>query len=174
MFIKKSIKLGKHARINVTKNGVSSVTFGNKNARVGVRKDGSTYASISKNGIYARQELTGKTKASTKKNHRSIVTIAFKLFGAFGKAINTGLNKINKNNKMVQNHSKEEINQFYKEHYTRHLKFIFTGIVLLFIGILIPPILLASMASLIIGIGCMTKNWKRINEEWKTRTNKNS
>ncbi|URZ06781.1 DUF4236 domain-containing protein [Clostridium felsineum] len=62
MFIKKSVKLGKHARINVTKKGLSSITFGGKHSRFGIRKDGSTYASANKNGVYVRQELSKGTK----------------------------------------------------------------------------------------------------------------
>lgn len=62
MFIRKSIKLGKHTRVNVTKKGLSSITFGGKHSRLGIRKDGSTYASANKDGVYVRQELSKGTK----------------------------------------------------------------------------------------------------------------
>lgn len=178
MFVRKSIKIGKNIHVNVTKNGLSSITYGGKHARLGLRKDGSTYASANKDGIYVRQELTGKAKASKKQNinttkkHGIIFRTTAKLFSMVGDILLLGLNKINKNNKMVQNHTQEEIQGFYQEHYTKHLKYIFSGIVLLIIGIFIPPILIGSMILLIIGIGCMIKNWKRINEEWKTRISK--
>ncbi|MDT8718996.1 DUF4236 domain-containing protein [Clostridium sp. 19966] len=70
MFLFKSFKLGKHIRVNTTKNGISSVSIGGKNARLGVNKKG-LYTSANKDGFYVREQLTNNKQSRNNKNNNS-------------------------------------------------------------------------------------------------------
>lgn len=63
---RKSVSLGKHARINIGKNGVNGVTFGSKGSpHVTVGKRGTTVgASIPGTGISYSQKISGSSKTS--------------------------------------------------------------------------------------------------------------
>lgn len=61
IFLKKSIKLGKHSRLNISKSGIG-ISTGIKGARIGINSKGKTYADGGKNGIYFRKQLNGNAK----------------------------------------------------------------------------------------------------------------
>ena len=64
LFIRKSIKLGKHTRLNLSKSGVG-ISTGVKGARVGINSKGKAYVSGGSNGVYFRKEL-GSNKNTIK------------------------------------------------------------------------------------------------------------
>lgn len=61
IFFRKSIKLGKHTRLNISKSGIG-ISAGVKGARIGINSKGKTYVAGGKDGIYFRKQLSAKTK----------------------------------------------------------------------------------------------------------------
>lgn len=61
IFFRKSIKLGKHTRLNISKSGIG-ISTGVKGARIGINSKGKTYVAGGKNGIYFRKQLSGNAK----------------------------------------------------------------------------------------------------------------
>lgn len=59
IFFRKSIKTSKHTHVNMTKNGISSISVGGKNARIGIGKQG-LYTSANKDGFYVREQQSWK------------------------------------------------------------------------------------------------------------------
>ncbi|MDD3224344.1 MAG: DUF4236 domain-containing protein [Clostridium sp.] len=71
MFWRKSFKLGKNVRINLTKNGISSVSCKtSKHTRLGVTKKGQVYGSGYANGLYVRENI-GKVKRNKSKQQNN-------------------------------------------------------------------------------------------------------
>lgn len=62
-FFRKSIKLGKHTRLNLSKSGIG-ISTGVKGARVGINSKGKAYVSGGTGGVYFRKEL-GSNKNTT-------------------------------------------------------------------------------------------------------------
>ncbi|WP_010236302.1 DUF4236 domain-containing protein [Clostridium arbusti] len=63
VFFRKSIKLGKHTRLNLSKSGLG-ISTGVKGARIGANSKGKTYIAGGKDGIYFRKELGGNNKST--------------------------------------------------------------------------------------------------------------
>lgn len=63
VFFRKSIKLGKHTRLNLSKSGIG-ISTGVKGARIGVNSKGKTYVSGGTSGVYFRKELGGNTNTT--------------------------------------------------------------------------------------------------------------
>ena len=64
VFFRKSIKLGKHTRLNLSKSGIG-ISTGVKGARVGINSKGKAYVAGGSNGVYFRKELGTTTKNTT-------------------------------------------------------------------------------------------------------------
>jgi hypothetical protein len=65
LFIRKSIKLGKHTRLNLSKSGIG-ISTGVKGARVGINSKGKAYVSGGTGGVYFRKELNSNNQNNTK------------------------------------------------------------------------------------------------------------
>jgi hypothetical protein len=70
VFFRKSIKLGKHTRLNLSKSGIG-ISTGVKGARIGVNSKGKTYVAGGKDGIYFRKELGGNSNSKSTNNSYS-------------------------------------------------------------------------------------------------------
>lgn len=71
IFLRKSIKLGKFGRINLSKKGLG-YSFGIKGARIGKSSTGKNYISGGKGGIYFRETLKNDRTDSNKSNEEYI------------------------------------------------------------------------------------------------------
>lgn len=160
--IRRSIKLGKHLRLNFSKSGIG-ISTGVKGATVSVSKRG-VRASVGKGGIRYSKNISFKSNNTNKSENLINENIV--------QPRKSIIQTINENSKMVQNHTEEEIKEFKEIHYTRHIKLLIPGFILVFIGLAFPPIMIIGAILLISGLICMLKNWKRINSEYKVRINK--
>jgi hypothetical protein len=160
---RKSIKIGKNTRINFSKTGGIGISTGTKGARVSINKKG-VRTSVGTGGIRYTKSVSFKNNKSDKGE----IPIKQDASQPRKPIIKT----MNENNRMVQNHTEEEIKEFRKTHYTRHMKLLFAGLVCLIAGIIFPPILVLAVILLFLSLACMIKNWKRINSEYKVRINK--
>ncbi|MFT8312944.1 MAG: DUF4236 domain-containing protein [Clostridium sp.] len=61
VFFRKSFKISKHTRLNLSKNGLS-ISTGVKGARMGINSKGKVYVSGGTNNVYFRKELNSNTK----------------------------------------------------------------------------------------------------------------
>lgn len=66
IFLRKSMKLGKHTRINLSKSGFG-ISTGVKGTRIGVNSKGKTYVSGGKDGVYFRKQLGNSNNSSKNK-----------------------------------------------------------------------------------------------------------
>lgn len=88
---RKSIKLGKHTRLNISKSGIG-VSTGVKGARIGINSKG-TYVSGGKDGIYYRKQLSSNKNKIPLKNTMDTKDIKKYNFKVTGKAINKLIKK---------------------------------------------------------------------------------
>lgn len=92
LFFKRSIKLGKHTRLNISKNGIG-VSTGVKGLHIGANSKG-TYVSGGKDGIYYRKQLSSnKDNKIPLKNTMDIKDIKKYNFKIVGKAVNKLIKK---------------------------------------------------------------------------------
>lgn len=141
---------------SLTKDNIgNAIITGVKGARVSLNKKG-VRTSVGAGGIRYTESVPFKN--NEKKNTTNTESSVSKT--------------TNYTSKMQQNHTSEEIEEFRKEHYTRHIKLIFSGIACMFVGFVFLPVMFIAIILLITGIGCMIKNWRRINDEYKIRINK--
>ena len=145
---RKSIKIGKNTRINLSKTGGIGISTGVKGATVSANQKG-IRASAGTGGIRYSKSFSFDSSKRKKVEKATI-----------------------DNNRMAQNHTEEEIKELRNTHYTRHLKLIFAGIACGLADLIFLPLLLVAFILLLLGIICMLKNWKRINNEYKIRINK--
>jgi len=177
---RKSIKLFGKTRLNFSKTGGIGISTGVKGARVSVNQQG-IRTTIGKDGLQYRKSHSFKTNSKREKLESLSKLSRLQL----GKVIVSATLKKSAeitsiawrkatvdNNRMVQNHTEEEIKAFKNEHYTTHMKLIFGGLGCIVIGFILPPVFLIGFILEICGIVCMLKNWKRINMEYKTRISK--
>lgn len=151
----KSIKIGKNTRLNFSKTGGIGISTGVKGARVSVNQKG-IRTTVGKGGLQYRKDVSFKNINNSRSNAV--------------KTVNT--------NKKYNNEEKElrrailrspELTEFNRQSYTTHMKLLFAGIVLLLVGMIVPPLLLISVGLLIGGLVCAIVNWKRINKESRDR-----
>ena len=91
LIFRKSIKLGKHTRLNISKNGIG-VSTGVKGLHIGANSKG-TYVSGGKDGIYYRKQLSSNKEKIPLKNITDIKDIKKYNFKITGKAINSLIKK---------------------------------------------------------------------------------
>lgn len=89
--LRKSIKLGKHTKLNISKSGLG-ISTGVKGARVGINAKGKAYVSGGKDGIYYRKQLSSnkENKIPLKNQVQDIKKYNFKIVG---KAVNKLIKK---------------------------------------------------------------------------------
>lgn len=191
---RKSVKLFGNTRLNFSKTGGIGISTGVKGARVSMNRQG-IRTTVGKGGLQYRKQFGYKnincanTKTEKLENLSKLsrlqlgkviivkilktvyLPINFVLIKILD-MINIILRRLNKNNKMLNNHTQEEVEVFKKEHYITHIKLIFGGLGCIVIGFILPPVLLVGMVLVVAGLVCMIKNWKRINMEYKTRISK--
>lgn len=92
LFFRKSIRIGKHTRLNINKDGIG-VSTGIKGLHVGANSKG-TYVSGGKNGVYYRKQLSSnKNNKILLKNTMDIKDIKKYNFKVTGKAVNSLIKK---------------------------------------------------------------------------------
>lgn len=164
---RKSIKIGKNTRINFSKTGGIGISTGFKGARVSINKKG-IRTSVGAGGIrYTTSHSFNRNKKQRLDNFKKLSRLQSNKH-----ILSTAWRKATIDNKMLQNHTQEEINEFRKTHYTRHLKLMFAAFICGLFSIAFIPLLLVTFMLLLCSVFCMIKNWKRINNEYKIRINK--